>query len=59
MIVKQMMEFGFGRRFHDLRYFEVDYLFYYFKYYDHVPSIHYPLEASSQHFVENHEFNVI
>ena len=54
-----MIEFGFGRRFHDLRYFEVDYLLYYFKYNDHIYSIHYPLEASSQHFVENHEFNVI
>ena len=49
---KQMVEFGFGRRFHDLKYFEVGIFF-------HKPLIHYLLKGIIIKFVENHQFNVI
>ena len=47
-----MIEFGFGRRFHDLIYFEVGIFFIFFE-------LTIYLRASSQKFVENHQFNVI
>ena len=46
---KQMIKFGFGRRFHDINYFEVM-IFYIFL--EFIIS----LKASSQNFVENHQF---
>ena len=36
---KQMIEFEFGRRFHDLNYFEVGFFF-------HIPWIHYLLKGT-------------
>ena len=49
---KQMIEFGFGRRFHDLNYFEVGIVFIFLE-------LTIYLRASSQNFVQNHQFNVI
>ena len=49
---KQMVEFSFGRRFHDLNYFEVGIFFIFLEFIIY-------LRASSQNFVENHQFNVI
>ena len=41
-----MIEYGFGHRFHDLNYFEAE-IFFHIIY----------LKASSQNFVETHQFN--
>ena len=49
---KQVVEFGLGRRFHGLNYFEVEFsliILYFIIYY----------RASSQNSVENHQFEVI
>ena len=43
-----MVEFEFGRKLHDLNYFEVGISFH----------IHYLLEGIITKFVENHQFNV-
>ena len=47
-----MVEFGFGRRFHDHNYFEVEMFFY-------IPWIYYLLEGIIWNFAENHQLNVI
>jgi hypothetical protein len=49
---KQMSESAFGHGFHDLNYFEVGIFF-------HILGLIIYLRASSQNFVENHQFYVI
>ena len=49
---KQMIEYGFGCRFHDLNYSEVGIRFMFLEFIIY-------LRASSQNFVENHQFTVI
>ena len=49
---KQMVEFGFGHRFHDHNYFELEMFFY-------IPWIYYLLEGIIWNFAENHQLNVI
>ena len=44
---KQMLEFGFGYKFHDLNYFEIQIFF-------HILEFIIYLRASSQIFLENH-----
>jgi hypothetical protein len=40
IVKKVMAKYGFGHRFHDLKYFEVGFLF-------HIPCVHYMLEGSN------------
>ena len=47
-----MAKFGFGRRFHDIKYFEVGFIFMFLEFIIN-------LRATLQKFVEKHQFNVI
>ena len=47
-----MAEFGFGRRSHDLDYYEIGFFFIFLEFVMY-------LRASSQNLVENHQLNVI
>ena len=56
---KVMVNFGFRRRFHDLKFYEVGFFFFFFFFFFIILEFVINLRASLQSFVGKHQFNVI